>query len=71
MGDTKREASSPEVASLRQENVELKQLVAELSLQNRGLKKVRVAGAAEGRQCGLQTAIMGNRERSPGSVFSR
>ncbi len=39
MGDTKREASSPEVASLRQENVELKQLVAELSLQNRGLKK--------------------------------
>jgi transposase len=39
MGDTKREATSPEVASLRQENVELKQLVAELSLKNRGLKK--------------------------------
>jgi transposase len=41
MGDTKREATSPEVASLRQENVELKQLVAELSLKNRGLKKSR------------------------------
>ena len=39
MGDTKREATSPEVASLRQENVELKQLVAELSLKNRTLKK--------------------------------
>jgi transposase len=39
MGDTKREASPPEVASLRQENGQLKQLVAELSLKNRVLKK--------------------------------
>ena len=39
MGDTKREATSPEVASLRQENGQLKQLVAELSLRNRTLKK--------------------------------
>ena len=39
MGDTKREASRPEVTTLRQENDQLKQLVAELSLRNRRLKK--------------------------------
>lgn len=39
LGDTKREASSGEVGSLRQENRELKQLVAELVLRNRMLKK--------------------------------
>ena len=38
-GDTKREATSDEVAQLRQENEQLKQLVAELSLSNRILKK--------------------------------
>jgi transposase len=38
-GDTEREASTVEVVSLKQENVELKQLVAELSLRNRILKK--------------------------------
>ena len=35
LGDTLREATSPEVAELRQENEQLKQLVAELSLKNR------------------------------------
>ena len=38
-GDTVREASSGEVVELRQENEQLKQLVAELSLKNRLLKK--------------------------------
>ena len=38
-GDTIREASSNEVADLRDENVQLKHLVAELSLKNRVLKK--------------------------------
>ena len=38
-GDTKREASSGEVVSLRQENGQLKQLVADLSLRNQVLKK--------------------------------
>lgn len=38
-GDTKREATSDEVTQLRQENEQLKQLVAELSLSNRILKK--------------------------------
>lgn len=38
-GDTKREATSSEVHDLKGENLELKQLVAELSLQNRVLKK--------------------------------
>jgi len=38
-GDTVREANSSEVSSLRSENAQLKQLVAELSLKNRALKK--------------------------------
>lgn len=38
-GDTLREASSSEVSDLRSENEQLKQLVAELSLKNRVLKK--------------------------------
>jgi transposase len=39
IGDTVREAGSDEVKELRTENAELKQLVAELSLNNRWLKK--------------------------------
>lgn len=39
MGDTKREATSPEVKSLREENRQLKELVADLSLTNQVLKK--------------------------------
>ena len=38
-GDTVREATSSEVTDLRGENDQLKQLVAELSLKNRRLKK--------------------------------
>ena len=38
-GDTVREAGSEEVKELRAENEDLKQLVAELSLNNRVLKK--------------------------------
>ena len=38
-GDTAREANSDDVAKLRTENEQLKQLVAELSLKNRVLKK--------------------------------
>ena len=38
-GDTTREASSNEVTELRKENEQLKQLVAEVSLKNRVLKK--------------------------------
>ena len=40
MGDTKREATSGEVTDLRKENVHLKQLVADLLLKNRVLKKI-------------------------------
>ena len=39
LGDTQREATSTEVTGLKQENNQLKQLVAELSLKNRVLKK--------------------------------
>jgi len=39
VGDTKRQASSPEVANLRRENQQLKELVADLSLKNVVLKK--------------------------------
>ena len=38
-GNTKREATSSEVDGLRQENEQLKQVVAELLLKNRVLKK--------------------------------
>ena len=38
-GDTIREANSDEVGELRKENEQLKELVAELSLRNRVLKK--------------------------------
>ena len=38
-GDTVREATSTEVVDLRKESDQLKQLVAELSLKNRVLKK--------------------------------
>jgi transposase len=38
-GDTVREATSGEVVGLKKENDQLKQLVAELSLKNRWLKK--------------------------------
>ena len=38
-GDTVREANSQEVSGLRSENDQLKQLVAELALKNRVLKK--------------------------------
>ena len=38
-GDIRREATSTEVTDLKQENDQLKQLVAELSLKNRVLKK--------------------------------
>lgn len=39
MGDTIREATGPEVQTMKTENEALKQLVAELSLENRLLKK--------------------------------
>jgi transposase len=38
-GDVKREATSDEVKRLRRENLDLKQVVAELTLENRVLKK--------------------------------
>ena len=38
-GDTRREASSDEVSTLRKENSRLKELVAETLLENRVLKK--------------------------------
>ena len=46
-GNTKRQASSSEVDELRQENEQLKQLVAELALKNRVLKR-SVTGLASG-----------------------
>lgn len=38
-GDLKRQATTKEVSSLKDENTQLKELVAELSLRNRILKK--------------------------------
>jgi transposase len=39
MGDTQRETNSSEVQDLRNENKELKEVAAELTLKNRKLKK--------------------------------
>ena len=46
-GDTQREATSSEVSELKEENSQLKYLVAELSLRNRILKKSLVGMGAE------------------------
>ncbi len=43
VGDTSREATAPEVTDLRKENTRLKQLVAEMVLENRLLKKTVTA----------------------------
>ena len=43
-GDTKRQASAPEVEGLREENSQLKQIVADLSLKNAVLKKAEELG---------------------------
>ncbi len=48
MGDTVREASSGEVSGLREENAQLKQLVAEVLLKNRVLKKSLTGWDTEG-----------------------
>ena len=47
-GDTAREASSSEVSDLRQENTQLKQVVAEVAHKNRVLKKSLTGLDAEG-----------------------
>jgi transposase len=47
VGNTKRQATSDEVVDLRRENDQLKQLVAELALNNRVLKK-SVLGSENG-----------------------
>jgi transposase len=44
MGDHQREATSSDVKWLKHENDELKQMLAELALQNRRLKKSRMSG---------------------------
>jgi transposase len=45
-GDTKREATSNQVDEMRRENEQLKQVVAELLLKNRVLKKSVLGGEA-------------------------
>ena len=46
-GDTARQATAPEVKELRSESAALKELVAELTLENRLLKKSMI-GDGEG-----------------------
>jgi transposase len=47
-GDTAREATSEEVQSLRREAVALKEVVAELTLENRLLKKSMIGAGEDG-----------------------
>ena len=51
VGDTTREATSTEVSDLRKENTHLKQLVAEMVLENRLLKKTVTASGSEDDTC--------------------
>jgi len=46
-GDTKRAATNSEVRDLQEENIKLKQLAAEMMLENRALKKTLVMGEGD------------------------
>ena len=52
LGDTTREATAPEVKTLRDENGRLKQVLAETVLENRLLKKSLTASDSEDDTCG-------------------
>ena len=52
LGDTTREATAPEVKTLRDENARLKQVLAETVLENRLLKKSVTASDSEDDTCG-------------------
>jgi len=51
LGDTTREATAPEVQTLRDENHRLKQVLAETVLENRLLKKSLTASDSEDDTC--------------------
>jgi transposase len=51
LGDTTREATAPEVKTLREENARLKQVLAETVLENRLLKKSATASDSEDDTC--------------------
>ena len=51
LGDTTREATAPEVKTLRDENARLKQVLAETVLENRWLKKSVTASDSEDDTC--------------------
>jgi transposase len=51
LGDTTREATAPEVKTLRDENARLKQVLAETVLENRLLKKTVTASDSEDDTC--------------------
>jgi transposase len=57
VGDTKREANSKQVKTLRQENEQLKQLVAELALKNKVLTPALAGGAREKSLLGTDTTL--------------
>ena len=57
VGDTKREANSKQVKSLRQENEQLKQLVAELALKNKVLTPALAGGARGKSLLGMDTTL--------------
>ena len=57
VGDTKRDANRKQVKSLRQENEQLKQLVAELALKNKVLTPALAGGAREKSLLGMDTTL--------------
>ena len=69
MGDTKRQATSGEVLSLRKENSQLKELVADLSLKNVVLKKAWLARAPVGTSDAV-CPVRKNGDHPPGPGFA-
>jgi transposase len=57
VGDTKRDANSKQVKALRQENEQLKLLVAELALKNKVLTPALAGGAREKSLLGTDTTL--------------
>ena len=67
-GDTKREATSTEVVELRKELAQLKELVAEVLLENRVLKKTAVGFDSDLVRTFVRTLVRGQK-KSPAEAW--
>ncbi len=66
-GDTARQATAPEVKELRSEALALKEFVAELTLENRLLKKSMIGGSRRSTKWQtIQWIVLGKNGQRPG-----